>query len=126
MQIEALTTQSDDCIADAARRMQDNGVGSLAVMGRGDKMVGIVTERDLVRAMANGMAPQGTPVSECMTRELVTVNTDTDASEAAALMVANGIRHLPVMEKDDPVGMVSARDLLLLETWPSILSRRQG
>jgi signal-transduction protein with cAMP-binding, CBS, and nucleotidyltransferase domain len=124
MQVEALTTFTGECIADAAQRMQEHGVGSLAVLGDGERMVGIITEHDLVRAIAEGLGPRATPVGDCMTVDLVTVDVETEASEAAALMVARGIRHLPVMERDAPVGMVSARDLLMLETWPSIFSHR--
>jgi signal-transduction protein with cAMP-binding, CBS, and nucleotidyltransferase domain len=123
MQIEALTAGTRECLSDAAQRMRENGVGSLAVMSDDDRMVGILTEHDLVRAMADGLPPRGTSVASCMTAELVTVDMETDASEAAALMVAKGIRHLPVMDRDSPIGMISARDLLLLETWPSLLSR---
>jgi CBS domain-containing protein len=98
-------------LADAAARMQDHRVGSLAVLAGGE-LVGIFTERDLARAIAWGADPKVTTVAEYMTTEPVSVGLDTDVREVALAMLELECRHLPVVEAGEVVGMVSIRDLL--------------
>jgi CBS domain-containing protein len=98
-------------LADAAARMQDHRVGSLAVLAGGE-LVGIFTERDLARAIAWGADPKVTTVAEYMTTEPVSVRLDTDVREVALAMLELECRHLPVVEAGEVVGMVSIRDLL--------------
>jgi CBS domain-containing protein len=99
-----------------ARRMREHGVGALPVYD-GERLVGIVTERDVVAAVADGVA--GTALAEDrMTAEPATVSPLEDSSEVALRMVELGVRHLPVVDRGRVVGLVSARDLLLLEAWP--------
>lgn len=112
---EVLSAAPDESLAEAASRMQFEEVGSLAILEHG-KLVGIVTERDLARAVADGVNPFVTAVSGYMTEEPVTVTPDMDAEEAAGIMLSNGLRHLPVMESGRMVGMVSSRDLLSPES----------
>lgn len=101
----------DELLVEAAARMQDHRVGSLAVLARG-RLVGIFTERDLSRAIAWGADPKVTTVAEYMTTEPVSVRLDTDVREVALAMLELECRHLPVVEADEVVGMVSIRDLL--------------
>ena len=126
MQPQIHTTFAGECLADAAGRMRDHGAASLVVVDGGHRPVGVVTERDLLRAMADGLPPRRTPVSACMTAEPVTVTPETDIRETAMLMLAHGIRQLPVVERGVTVGMVSARDLLLLQAWPAPEPSRQA
>ncbi|HSR25595.1 MAG TPA: CBS domain-containing protein, partial [Candidatus Eisenbacteria bacterium] len=84
------------CLADVARRMRDERVGAVAVM-RGAELVGIVTERDLMRAVADGIDPRTAPASERMTPAPRTIGPDELAGRAAELMVELGVRHLPVV-----------------------------
>ncbi|HEX6262038.1 MAG TPA: CBS domain-containing protein, partial [Actinomycetota bacterium] len=104
---------------DAAGRMQYQEIGSLAVLEHG-KLVGILTERDLARALADGVDPAETPVAAYMTEEPVTVTPEADAASVAATMLDLGVRHIPVVEGGQVIGMVSSRDLLSLEAWNAI------
>jgi CBS domain-containing protein len=100
---------------DTFPRMRDHGVGSLAVIDD-DALVGILTERDVLRAVAEDRPPNVTPVSALMTQLPVVTSPGTDTTTAARLMVEHDIRHLPVVADQKVVGMISARDLLVLET----------
>ena len=101
----------DELLADAAGRMHDNQVGSLAVLVGRDP-VGIFTERDLARAIAWGADPKVTTVAEYMTTQPVSVGLDTDVHEVVLAMLELECRHLPVIDAGRLVGMVSIRDLL--------------
>ncbi|MBA2367259.1 MAG: CBS domain-containing protein [Actinobacteria bacterium] len=94
----------------AAQSMMERRVGAAIVMDDG-RVAGIVTERDLMRAVANGLVPWTTPVGECMTRKPRTITPFTTAGAALSLMMAHGFRHLPVMEDGKLVGIVSMRAL---------------
>lgn len=98
-------------LAAAAASMRSRGVGALVVMDD-DRLVGILTERDLLRAMADGLDPRATPVSACMTARPQTVSVEDTSEGAARRMVDLGVRHLPVVEDGRVVGVISARDLL--------------
>jgi CBS domain-containing protein len=100
-----------ELLADAAGRMHDNQVGSLAVLV-GRDLVGIFTERDLARAIAWGADPKVTTVAEYMTTQPVSVGLDTDVHEVVLAMLELECRHLPVIDVGRLVGMVSIRDLL--------------
>ncbi len=103
---------TDESLANVAGRMRFNEVGSLIVFD-GDRFVGIITERDLARAMADGVDPERTPALQYMTVDPIGVNPETDVHQVARRMLELGVRHLPVVMGDTVVGMVSARDLLV-------------
>ncbi|HEX9891915.1 MAG TPA: CBS domain-containing protein [Actinomycetota bacterium] len=105
----AVIDRPDDTIAAAATKMWDQQTGSLLVM-QGQDLVGIVTERDVLKAVATG-TPMDTPVSEVMAKDLITVSPGTSLREAAAIMTDKWIRHLPVLEGGKLMGIVSQRDL---------------
>jgi CBS domain-containing protein len=86
-------------------------VGSAVVID-GPWLVGIFTERDVLRAAASGTDLTGTAISEWMTKDPVSAGPDMDSEEAAEIMAAQGFRHLPVLNGNQVVGMVSLRDLL--------------
>jgi CBS domain-containing protein len=94
----------------AARAMTEGRVGAAIVM-EGERVAGIITERDLMQALAKGLAPTSTRVTECMTRKPRTITPFTTAGSALSLMLARGFRHLPVMEDGKLVGIVSMRAL---------------
>ena len=96
-------------LVDAARRMNERRVGAVVVT-EGDRLVGIVTERDVLRAVATGSVDG--PVADAMTHSPETIGPDETAGHAAALMIHGGFRHLPVVDGGDVVGMVSIRDLV--------------
>jgi len=105
----AVTDRPDDDLAAAARKMWEQQTGSLLVL-QGEELVGIITERDVLRAVATG-TPLDTPVSEVMSKDLITVEPGTSLREAARIMTEKWIRHLPVLEGGHLVGVVSQRDL---------------
>ena len=98
-------------VAEAAETMVKGRVGS-AVVVDGPWLLGIFTERDALRVAAAGVDPTSTGVKDWMTREPVTVGPDTDSDDAAAIMATEGFRHLPVVDGDSVVGVVSLRDVL--------------
>jgi len=99
-----------------ARCMRDHAIGVLPVYD-GDRLAGIISERDLVAALADGAAATAVAAAY-MTPDPVTAAPDEDSAAVALRMVEVGVRHLPVVERGQVVGMVSARDLLMLGAWP--------
>src|SRR3954469_9328890 len=95
---------------DAAARMSERGVGAAVVISN-DHVAGILTERDVLRAVATG-GVDGTHVAAWMTRDPETVDAFESTGQAAAVIIHGGFRHLPVVEADRPVGIVSIRDLM--------------
>jgi CBS domain-containing protein len=105
----AVTDRPEDSLGAAATKMWDQQTGSLLVV-QGDDLVGIITERDVLKAVATG-TPLDTPVSEVMSKDVITVDPGTSLREAARVMTDKWIRHLPVLEGRKLVGIVSQRDL---------------
>jgi len=107
-----LSVDPNTKLADVAREMRMNDQDSVAVMDDG-MLVGIITERDLVRSIADGVNPKEAAAAVIMTVDPATVTADEDVSVVAVKMMRLGIRHLPVVnDKDEPVGLVSARSLV--------------
>ena len=106
-------------LMDAARLMRKGEFSCLPVLAH-DDLVGIITERDLVDAVANGGQPAKSHVVDYMNEAPVTVGPDEDSAVAATRMLALGCRHLPVVEDGKLIGIVSARDLLLLAARPTL------
>jgi CBS domain-containing protein len=106
----AVIDQSDDTLAAAAAKMWKQQTGSLLVMD-GEDLVGIITERDVLKAVAHGVKPEDVRISEVMTKDLVTVGPGTSLREAAKVMADRWIRHLPVLDGGRLVGVLSQRDL---------------
>ena len=105
----AVVDSPDDTLQAAARKMWEQQTGSLLVLD-GQELLGIITERDVLKAVATG-TPMDTPVSDVMTKELITVEPGTSLRDAAAIMTEKWIRHLPVLEGGRLLGIVSQRDL---------------
>jgi CBS domain-containing protein len=98
-------------VAVAVRLMNERRIGSLLVMD-GDLLVGIFTERDvLVRVVGAGRDPAEATVRDVMTTQLLTIEPDTTVEEAMRLMTERRCRHLPVLEDDQVVGLISIGDL---------------
>jgi CBS domain-containing protein len=91
--------------------MRREQAGSLVVLD-GEKLVGIITERDILRAVADGLDLAGTVVADVMSTDVVTVEPDASLSEAARMMAHRWIRHLPVMRGGTLVGVLSQRDVV--------------
>lgn len=109
--VSATVTVGDNALH-AAKIMRSMGIGSVVVVDESERVVGLITERDIVyKVVAEGRDPN-TPVGEVMTSGVVTINPSAPISEAARLMLSLGIRHLVVVDKSGrPVGVVSMRDL---------------
>ena len=112
MSTTLLTVDATATLTEAAAQMDARGVGAALVMN-GDRLSGILTERDVLRAVATG-GVEGTKVGAWMTHDPDTVGPDERPGHAAALMIHGGFRHLPVLDGDTPVGIISIRDLMRL------------
>ena len=110
MSRDLLSVGADEGIAGAARRMVDRGVGAVLVMD-GERLAGILTERDVLRAVADGRV-EDARVGERMTRHPETVEASESTGHAASLMIHGGFRHLPVVDGGAIVDIISIRDLM--------------
>ena len=107
---DLLTVEAGAPLTDAVRSMDDRRVGAVLVL-EGERLVGVFTERDVLRAVAHGLVPEAT-VGEWMTRGPETIEPDETAEHAAVLMIHGGFRHLPVVDDGKVVGILSIRDLM--------------
>ncbi len=110
MTSSVLTVDPSTTVAEAATVMGERAAGSALVM-RDQNLVGIFTERDIVRALGQHFDAATHPVSEWMTSDPVTVPPDTTVDQALQMMLDRGFRHLPVLDGERVVGVVSLRDL---------------
>ncbi|HEX7329050.1 MAG TPA: CBS domain-containing protein [Casimicrobiaceae bacterium] len=107
-----VTVSGATTVADAARMMKRNNVGALLVVEH-TRLVGIFTERDaLFRVLAEGRSPALTRVEDVMTAQPQTIHPDEPFVRALRTMHEGKFRHLPVVEFERPLGMVSVRDAL--------------
>lgn len=106
-----LTIDAQATLRRAAKVMTERGVGCAVVIEK-EKVAGIVTERDILRAVAADKIMDTAKVEDVMTREVVSGSPGWDLVKAVKTMTEGGFRHLLVMEMDDPVGIVSLRDLM--------------
>lgn len=102
----------DDSVLDAIQRMAEHEVGALAVVDQG-RLVGIVSERDYARKLIlEGKSSKDTPVRDVMTARVIYAQPHQSVEECMSIMNDNRIRHMPVMENDQMVGMLSLKDLV--------------
>jgi CBS domain-containing protein len=106
----AVTDSATDTLRSAAERMWREQTGSLLVMD-GGRLAGIITERDLLRAVALGADLATATVDEAMTTEVFTVSPEMPLRDAAREMAVRWIRHLPVMDAGQVLGVISMRDV---------------
>jgi CBS domain-containing protein len=111
----AITADADDSLQQIAVRLAERDISALVIMD-GYRLAGIITERDVVRAVADRRELADGTAGEYMTSAPATVELETPLAEVARTMLAYGVRHLPVVVAGDVIGMVSARDLLQLES----------
>jgi len=98
-------------VLDALKYMAEKQIGALLVL-EGDQIAGIVSERDFVRKIAKTNAFLDGPVREYMTRKVLTINLSQTIVDCMELMTAEHIRHLPVLEDEKLVGMISIGDVV--------------
>jgi CBS domain-containing protein len=113
---DVLKIHASATVFDAIKKIVDKNVGSILVT-EGDEVVGIMTERDYLRKIAVlGRTSHETLVSEIMTSPLVYVTPETTIEESMAIMTDRRIRHLPVVEDEDVVGIISIGDLVKFQS----------
>ena len=105
-----LTISAQATLGEAAAKMAERGVGAVVLL-EGDRVAAILTERDVMKAVAAGQDGSA-PVSGWMTRHPETIEPTDTTDHAASLMIHGGFRHLPVVEDGKVVGIVSIRDLM--------------
>ena len=110
MTSDVLTVEPADTIGETAQKMVERGVSSAVVSDYGT-LIGIVTERDLTRAVAGRVHTSEARVREWMTADPITLAPDATAEEAAKIMLDNGFRHVPIVDEGRAVGIVSIRDV---------------
>ena len=110
MSLRVLTVSPDETVQLAIARMLEENVGSVAVC-EGNNLVGIFTERDVLRLAGENSELQELRVGDVMTRRVLTVSPDDDILAAGALMAERRIRHLPVVQDGMVMGIVGLRDV---------------
>jgi CBS domain-containing protein len=100
-------------VAQVAQQLSTRRIGSVLVMAGTDSIAGIVSERDLVRALArHGAEALDLEVRQVMTRDVVTCHPDDSIERAMEMMTSGRFRHLPVVDRDDLVGLISIGDVV--------------
>jgi CBS domain-containing protein len=110
MTSDVLMVAPEDTIGEAAQKMVDREVSSAAVSDYG-RLIGILTERDLTRAVAGRTHSSEARVREWMTPDPVTLASSASPKEAAEIMLERGFRHIPVVDGERAIGIVSIRDV---------------
>jgi CBS domain-containing protein len=109
---EVLSVEPDGTVLSSIKMMADKNVGSLVVM-EGDKLVGIMTERHYARnVFLKGRSSPTTPVRDIMETSVVFVRPDQSVDECMAIMTEKAVRHLPVIDQGNVVGIISIGDLV--------------
>ncbi|MEX2393138.1 MAG: CBS domain-containing protein [Actinomycetota bacterium] len=112
-----VTARPEESLADAASRMRWNDVGCVVVLEDG-RLIGILTERDLTRSVADNVDAARTTVEDYMTPDPHIVGVGTDAKEAARQMISAGVRHLPLVDALGALaGILSMRDIMADLLW---------
>ena len=111
---DVLTVEPSDTIGEAAEKMNAANVGAVVVMEDMVRIVGIVTERDLLRAVAARARAAEARVRQWMTADPLTIEPETSIEDAARIMFDNNFRHLPVVKDGRALGIVSLR---ILSRW---------
>ncbi|MGG6310058.1 CBS domain-containing protein [Paenibacillus macerans] len=108
---DVVTVTPQDNVFEVAVKMKENDTGFIPVVESGDKLIGVITDRDLVIRGIAEKRPGSTAVDEIMTKGIKTASRDTSVDEAADLMAQQQIRRLPVCEGDRLIGIVSIGDM---------------
>ena len=108
MRLDFIEVAPEDTLGEVAERMTAKNVGAVVVKDFGN-LIGILTERDLLKAMAARVHSSEARVRQFMTVDPITASAEMDCEDAEQLMLDNGFRHLPVVDGDDVIGVVSLR-----------------
>lgn len=107
---EVIAMDGNMTVVEAVKKMVDRNIGSLLVISD-DGSTGVFTERDVLKCWASGKLGD-VPIKDVMTRDLIVVQASDSLEEAMKIMIQRGIRHLPVMEGDKIVSVLSMRDVV--------------
>ena len=119
MRSDFIEVAPEDTLGEVAERMTLQNVGAVAVKDSG-RLIGILTERDLLKAMAARVHSSEARVRQWMTDDPITASADTDVEEAARVMLEHGFRHLPVLDDEGHVvGIVSLRRVVRAAQTPA-------
>ncbi len=114
MNTELLTIAPENTLREAAQRMSERNVGAALLLDAAiGSYLGIITERDLLNAIAAGDDPDVRRVADSATSNIVTVSADASLEQAAQKMIKGGFRHLLVVTNGDAIGIISMRDLVV-------------
>ena len=109
---QVYSTSPDASVYDALQQMADKNIGALIVF-EGDRMVGLISERDYARkSVLKNKFSRETAVAEIMSRDVVTVSPDRNLEECMEVITARRVRHLPVVEDDQVLGIISIGDIV--------------
>lgn len=109
---DVVAAKLNSTIKDAIRTLYEKHVGSIVITDDNQKCVGIFTERDAMRIIANEV-PLDTPIDQVMTKNVITIGEEASLEEARRLVISHGIRHLPIVNrKGELIGLLSVRKLL--------------
>jgi CBS domain-containing protein len=110
---DVVSIQPTASVLEAARLMNDRGVGGVVVVDEDNALLGIFTERDILRrVVAAGLPPETTSVADVFTRDIVTCTPDMNVDEIGSIMTTRRVRHLPVVDVVGLHGVVTIGDLL--------------
>jgi CBS domain-containing protein len=119
--------QEDETILDAAKKMDQLGVGALPICGNDDRLKGMITDRDIVvKVLAQGTDPGSTRAGELAQGEVVTIGADDDLKELVRTMAQHQVKRLPVIDGHRLVGVVSEADLAEHATADQVVSVVRG
>lgn len=111
MRKNVISANGNETLKSCAKKLAKNNIGCLIVL-KGKEIEGIITERDLTRALAKGVNYKSSKIKDSMTKQIVYVSPGSKIIEAARLMKLHNIKHLPVMEKGKLAGMISNKDVI--------------
>ncbi|MGH7598598.1 MAG: CBS domain-containing protein [bacterium] len=112
---EVFTVKRDQIVLEAVQFMVEKRIGAVAVL-EGDRLVGIFSERDLMkRVVAKGLDPKSIRMEEVMTRNIIIAHPDESHAACLAKMQSHNIRHLVIASGDRLIGMISLRDLMMID-----------
>lgn len=114
MNKNVVTANTDLDMKKAADIMSKYSIGSLVILNE-KKIVGIVTERNVLNAVAEGRNCEATLVADIMTKKVITVEPDKKVEDAVKLMIDNKVKKLPVVDKGEIVGIITASDIIVVE-----------
>jgi CBS domain-containing protein len=114
MNRNVVITKPDANLREAAKQMNQHHIGSLVVVDE-EKIVGILTERNILIAIAEGKDPEDTQVKDVMREKVVTIEPDKMVEDAVELMTKNRIKKLPVVESGKLVGIITCSDIAVVE-----------